>query len=375
MIDLAAAACVLLMAFAGYRRGALISLLAFTVLAIGALVGVLLASFSELRTVIPAIAGATVAGVALAMRLEQVQDALDDRTEGSWMRQVDRAAGGVVNALVALGVIWFVGVVVTLVPQDGGMGAKARDARIMQAVLGVVSPAGRAAAAVVRSGLLPAIEGPLVIVEDPDDAAVSLPAVQAAARSVLRVSGEACGAITSGTGWVAAPGLVVTNAHVVAGHRATSVASPAHPRQTRATLVAFDALNDVAVLSVEGLDLPPLQLNMQPRHGTSGAIIGYPRSDGLVFSPARFDRAVRFEVRDIYEQNPTETTIVAFGGSVRAGSSGSPIVDEQGKVMATVTAHALAQSIDGGYAVPNELVQAQLRDLRLGVRNGPCTAD
>ena len=42
-------------------------------------------------------------------------------------------------------------------------------------------------------------------------------AVSAARGSVVRVLGTACGLGIEGSGWVAAPGVVVTNAHVVAG--------------------------------------------------------------------------------------------------------------------------------------------------------------
>ena len=46
---------------------------------------------------------------------------------------------------------------------------------------------------------------------------------QRAARSVVRVDGTACGLAIEGSGWVAAPDMVVTNAHVVAGEQDTTV--------------------------------------------------------------------------------------------------------------------------------------------------------
>ena len=42
-------------------------------------------------------------------------------------------------------------------------------------------------------------------------------------NSVVRVLGTACGLGVEGSGWIAAPGLVVTNAHVVAGETDTTV--------------------------------------------------------------------------------------------------------------------------------------------------------
>ena len=47
--------------------------------------------------------------------------------------------------------------------------------------------------------------------------------MRAAGHSVVRVLGTACGLGVEGSGWVARPGVVVTNAHVVAGESDTTV--------------------------------------------------------------------------------------------------------------------------------------------------------
>ena len=49
------------------------------------------------------------------------------------------------------------------------------------------------------------------------------PGVVAAADSVVKILGNACGLGVEGSGWVAGPELVVTNAHVVAGQKDTRV--------------------------------------------------------------------------------------------------------------------------------------------------------
>src|SRR5205814_9839331 len=106
-----------------------------------------------------------------------------------------------------------------------------------------------------------------------DPRVLSRPGVRAAAPSVVRVLGTACGLGIEGSGWVARPGLVVTAAHVVAGETDTSVTTLAGTTLP-AEAVAFDPHNDVAVLRVAGLGARPLRL-VDPRAGTSGAIIGY----------------------------------------------------------------------------------------------------
>ena len=69
----------------------------------------------------------------------------------------------------------------------------------------------------------------------------------------MRVLGTACGLGVEGSGWVAAPGLVVTNAHVVAGEDDTTV-NLEDGTQLDATAVHYDPRNDLALLAVEGLD-------------------------------------------------------------------------------------------------------------------------
>ena len=55
------------------------------------------------------------------------------------------------------------------------------------------------------------------------------------------------------------PGLVVTNAHVVAGEDDTTVSVEGGP-ELDATAVHYDPRNDLALLAVAGLDAPPLAL-------------------------------------------------------------------------------------------------------------------
>ena len=75
--------------------------------------------------------------------------------------------------------------------------------------------------------------------------------------STVRVSGQACGRILTGSGFAADTETIVTNAHVVAGVDNPSVIRP-DGRRLSATVVVFDPNRDLAVLSVPGLDQAPL---------------------------------------------------------------------------------------------------------------------
>jgi S1-C subfamily serine protease len=168
------------------------------------------------------------------------------------------------------------------------------------------------------------------------------------------------------------PGLVVTNAHVIAGERDTTVTTQGGT-QVDATPVHYDPTNDLAVLRV-GLDLPPLQLVQNPSAGTSAAVLGYPENGGLQIAPARLGSTQEVVSEDAYGRGPVQREMASLRGTIRSGNSGGPVVDMQGRVLATVFA-ATTSGKPGGYGVPDDLVSGALRDSFAPVGTGPCAAD
>src|SRR5256885_395268 len=108
----------------------------------------------------------------------------------------------------------------------------------------------------VFAGLQPGPAEPLPTPGNPVVAA----AVSTAADSTVKVQGLGCGGVKSGSGFIAAPGLVVTNAHVVAGIATPYVFDFHNRRHTNTQVVVFDPEMDVAVLRVGGLTGRPLPL-------------------------------------------------------------------------------------------------------------------
>ena len=152
------------------------------------------------------------------------------------------------------------------------------------------------------------------------------------ARASCKILGTACGLGVEGSGWVAAPGVVVTNAHVVAGEDDTrgAAARRARRRLRRDARSHFDPRNDLAVLRVAGLDAPALPLARRARApASSAAILGFPLNGpfdvragarrarrGRVLSPGRLRATGRCERR-----------LTSLRGLVRSGNSGGPMVD------------------------------------------------
>ncbi len=202
----------------------------------------------------------------------------------------------------------------------------------------------------VFSGLPPAIAG---FVPLPDDSAVNA-AVDAAGPSTVKIEGQACGLTQEGSGFVVAPGLVVTNAHVVAGVALPRVIDSKgnHP----ATAVVYDPVLDIAVLRVPGLTEPSLHLDAKlVGRGQTGAVLGFPEGGPLTYGPAGVMAAFQATGWDIYGNVEATRSIYEIDASVRPGNSGGPLVEPDGLVIGVVFARSTVNH-SVGYAIATPAV-------------------
>jgi S1-C subfamily serine protease len=279
------------------------------------------------------------------------------------LRTVDGMLGAVLTACVGLGIAWIIGAIAI---QSAGSEMLRQDIQrsaILRGLDQILPPSGPILNALARFDPLPSVRGPAADVPPPRRGILAKRGVVAARASVVRVVGTACGLGIEGSGWVAGPGLVVTNAHVVAGETDTVVqiggVSPGLP----ARAVVFDPHDDVAVLSVAGLRQPPLSLAADPRAGAAAAVLGYPLDGPFDAGPARLGQTQVVSTEDAYGSGPVQRSITSLRGRVRPGNSGGPMVDAAGQVVATVFAaitRAQGSAERGGFAVPNALVANQL---------------
>src|SRR5918911_4671585 len=172
---------------------------------------------------------------------------------------LDGFGGAVLGFALSLVLVWAVGVFALQSPPLAGLHPAVKDSRILQSP-DERMPSDLLTRAVADLEPLPQIRGPEPEVSAPEGSIVRDPDVQAASASTLRVTGMACGYGVEGSGWVAGPNLVITNAHVVAGETATRVQVGGTGQLLPAQVVVFDEKNDIAVLRVGGLDVTPLRL-------------------------------------------------------------------------------------------------------------------
>lgn len=371
---------VVLLAVYGFLQGFLVGALSLIGFAAGAFVGTrigpLLLPHGDRSSYAPlfGLLGALIAGGVLAAGLEGVGIRARAALRFPALRTLDGLLGAALTACVGLGIAWIVGAIAL---QSTGSRPLRRDIQrsvILRALNQVLPPSGPILNALARFDPLPSVTGPEAAVPPPPRGIVAAPGVRAAQSSVVRILGTACGLGIEGSGWVAAPGLVVTNAHVVAGETDTAVQVAGQPPDLTAQPLAFDPHDDIAVLRVAGLTRPALGLAANPASGTPGAIVGYPLDGPENLQPARIGPTHAVNTQDAYGNGPVLRSITSLRGLVRPGNSGGPVVDASGKVLGTVFA-SITGAGGGGFAVPNDKVAAQLAKARsrsTPVSSGAC---
>ena len=315
--------------------------------------------------------GAIVAGLILSAGAEGLAGRLRDQVRSAGFAAVDGLLGFALSIALALGLAWVVGVIVLQTPGVRAWRGEVQRSEILTR-LNAVLPSDSLLKSLARFDRFPSIDGPEVDVGPPQRGAARDPEVRAAAPSVVRILGTACGLGVSGSGWVSAGGLVVTNAHVVAGQDDTVVQPGGSGPRLAATAVAFDSRNDVAVLRVASLRAPALRMAREVKPTEPGAVLGFPLNGSYDVRPARIGATRTAISRDAYGRGPVRREITSFRGTVQPGNSGGPIVDVAGRVSATVFAKSVGGSPAGGYAVPNEIVSRALNGASGPVDTGPC---
>jgi uncharacterized membrane protein required for colicin V production len=266
----------------------------------------------------------------------------------------DRLGGVVLGAAVGLIFAWVVGVVGQQAPLPPALQASLQRSDIVDR-LDERLPSRTLLQVFSQLDPLPRIEGPRPEVPAPDPGLLEAPGVERAAPSVVRVMSVSGLTGRAGSGWVAGPGLVVTNAHVVDEADHVSVQPGGVGEQFRSEVLVFDERNDLAVLDVEDLDLPALELAI-PEPGESVAVLGYPENGPFDARAGRVGATRTVLTRDVYGREVVERQVISLRSQVRSGNSGGPAVDFDGRVVATIFAEGV-ETGDAAYGIPSPIVE------------------
>ena len=359
----------------GLRRGLVASALSAAAIVAGAILGAriaphLLAHGSHSPyTPLAALVGALVCAIVLESIASLAGSAARSSLRLTPLGPIDALGGMVLGAMGGLAIVWVAGAVALLLPGQTELRRSAQQSFVVRRLDSVAQPR-RLLDVLARVDPFPSVVGPVAIVPAPDPTLLRRPSVRAAAPSVVRVVGTACGLSVEGSGWVARPETVVTAAHVVAGEDDTAVETAGSRTQLRATVTAFDTRNDVAVLHVPGLQLRPLAI-VDPKPGAAVAILGYPEDGPFAATAGRIGGTIAVFSRDAYG-HPVTRTITSLRGVVRHGNSGGPAVDVRGRVQTTVFAARVDSK--SGYGVPADPVRKALARGTSPVSTGDCAS-
>ncbi len=187
--------------------------------------------------------------------------------------------------------------------------------------------------------------GELVPGEEPvaDAAAVILPSVV----QIQTGQGVGSGVIYDSNG------LILTAAHVVEGADTVTVRL-ADGEQVEGTVLGGTSGADVAVIQVDGTDLPAAELALDddPQVGQMAIAVGSPWGlQGTVTS------GIISAVDQAIPQGASARAVLQTDAAINPGNSGGPLVDRQGRVIGiNVSIFSLSGANDGvGFAVPIDI--------------------
>lgn len=206
----------------------------------------------------------------------------------------------------------------------------------------------------------------------PIDASAVSGVAATAQYSTVRITSFGCGGIVSGSGFVIAPNLVLTDAHVIAGVHRPIVKYGT--QSYAATPVLYDSNNDLAALRLTGLNAKPLTIfSGSVGAGTTAVLLGYPGGNFTV-SPAAVLGEAQLFTTNLYGVGTVYRQVYEMKSVIGPGSSGGPMLLLNGQVAGIVFAKP---NTVGNYAyaltstsMRNELQQAKESTRR--VNTGAC---
>jgi len=374
LVDLAALGIVALAIFFGWRSGFVVQALALVGFVGGIVLMVVLAPHLTtfvadmdpwIRTLL--VLGLMAAIVLLAQAIgSSAGFAIRRRLGRGVLGGVDQGLGAAFGILRGVFTVWLIGGLIALLPLTG-LANEARQSVVLRSLDSKLpSPVVMAAELgrlMQQAGLPDVLVGAPPPIDVPDNGPTAAQAEQIvgdARASTVRIESIACGRFMSGSGFAVTRDHFVTNAHVVAGSDQVWISFDGSLDRLAAKVVHIDPSLDVALLQVDGANLPPLRLATSlPTRGEQAAALGYTGGGRLRLIPGVVSRTLSALGRDIYGGSIVPREIIEMRVDVAPGDSGGPLLLPDGTV-GGVTFSESRQNPQIGYALSPTAVAAAI---------------
>jgi S1-C subfamily serine protease len=367
LLDLILIVLVIAFGVAGYRQGFIIGVLSFAGFigggAIGAAFGPRIARSVTANPAWQAVAAILV--VFLAAMIGQLIASgigVAARSKLTWRPAtvVDAVGGAAVSAIAVLLIAWLIGSAVAYAPFPA-ISRQVNDSAVLRVIDRLMPPSANVMFSDFRSLLASGPYGPVfgalgaegaLAVAPPSSAVLTSAGLAAARASIVKVTGIApsCSHRIEGSGFVYAPGHVITNAHVVAGVTEQQQVVTDDGATFSASVVLYDPKRDIAVLYVPGLNAPPLRFSGPAPIGANAIVAGYPLDGPFTAVAARVGPSQNATSPDIYQSTQVTRHIYSIRAYVKPGNSGGPLLTPRGTVDGVVFAAAISVP-ETGYAL------------------------
>lgn len=176
--------------------------------------------------------------------------------------------------------------------------------------------------------------------------------------------------IGGGSGFIvdSTSGLILTNKHVVIDKNAAYSVIDSKGNKYEATVLARDPINDIAILKINGSNLPAVSFDASPdlKLGQSVVAVGNALgqfqnsvSIGIVSGLSRFITAIT----DISGHQERLRGLIQTDAAINPGNSGGPLVNLAGKAIGINSAIVFgAQNI--GFAIPISQAKKDLESIK-----------